>query len=88
MKIKKTALEKDLEAVKESIKALEEQSRSIGDSSVRSAMAIEEQNRIIAEKKRRWKARAAGQRISTGRYPLHRLRTLKRNGSLWRYARR
>ena len=49
-KIKKASLEKDLENVKESIKALEEQSRSIGDSSVKSAMAIEEQNRIIAEK--------------------------------------
>lgn len=50
MKIRITELIKDKEAVHESIRVLEEQSRSIGDSSVRSAMAIEEQKKIIAEK--------------------------------------
>lgn len=50
LKIRKTGLEKDIEAVRESIRSLEEQSRTIGDSSVKSAMAIEEQKRIISEK--------------------------------------
>ena len=50
--IRRAELEKDKEAVKASILVLEEQSRSIGDSSVQSAMAIEEQRKLIAEKER------------------------------------
>ncbi len=50
MKIRRTELEKDKAAVQESIRILEEQSRSIGDSSVKSALAIEEQRKIIGEK--------------------------------------
>ena len=50
LKIRRAELEKDREAAKESLSALEEQSRSIGDSSVKSAMAIEEQKKLIAER--------------------------------------
>ncbi len=50
LKIKRTGLEKDIESVRAGIKALEEQSKMIGDSSVRSAVAIEEQRRIIYQK--------------------------------------
>ena len=50
LKIRRAELEKDREAAKESLAALEEQSRSIGDSSVKSALAIEEQKKLIAEK--------------------------------------
>ena len=50
--IRRAELEKDKESVKASILMLEEQSRSIGDSSVQSAMAIEEQRKLIAEKER------------------------------------
>ncbi len=50
--IRRAELEKDKESVKASILVLEEQSRSIGDSSVQSAMAIEEQRKLIAEKER------------------------------------
>lgn len=51
-KIRQAQLEKDKEAAKESIRTLEERSRSIGDDSVRSAMAIEDQRKLIAEKER------------------------------------
>ncbi|MCI7767373.1 MAG: chromosome segregation protein SMC [Oscillospiraceae bacterium] len=50
LKIRRAELEKDREAAKESLAALEEQSRSIGDSSVKSALAIEEQKKLIAER--------------------------------------
>lgn len=50
LKIRRTELEKDKEAVKESIRLLEEQSRSIGDSSVKFAVQIEEQRKMIALK--------------------------------------
>lgn len=48
--LRKAGLEKDRQAALESLERLEEQSRSIGDSSVRSAMAIEEQRKLIDEK--------------------------------------
>ncbi len=50
LKIRRAELEKDRLSVKEGLAALEEQSRSIGDSSVKSAMDIEEQKKLIAEK--------------------------------------
>ncbi|MCI7233475.1 MAG: chromosome segregation protein SMC [Oscillospiraceae bacterium] len=59
LKIKRAELEKDREAAKESLAALEEQSRSIGDSSVKSAMAIEEQKKLIAEKEELIRTREA-----------------------------
>lgn len=50
MKIRQTELLKDKDALHESIRVLEEQSKNIGDSSVRSAMEIEQRRKTIAEK--------------------------------------
>lgn len=50
LKILQTKLEKDKDAVNESIRLLEEQSRNIGDSSVRSQMEIEKNRTVISEK--------------------------------------
>ncbi|MGN1089804.1 MAG: chromosome segregation protein SMC [Huintestinicola sp.] len=50
IKIHCTELEKDIYAARESIRMLEERSRSIGDGSVKSALAIEEQKKTIAER--------------------------------------
>lgn len=49
-KIRKAGLEKDIENAREALKNLEQQSLVIGDNSVRLAMGIEEQKKIIREK--------------------------------------
>lgn len=56
-KIRQTEIEKDIEAIRESIRVLEEQRRSIGDSSVKYAAEIEEYKRVIAEKEKLIKQR-------------------------------
>lgn len=51
-KIRKAGLLKDIENARENLRTLEEQSLIIGDNSVRLAMSIEEQRKLIAEKER------------------------------------
>lgn len=51
-RIRQTELEKDKDAARESIAALEEQSRNIGDSSVRISLDIEEKRRKIEENRK------------------------------------
>ncbi|MCM1524497.1 MAG: chromosome segregation protein SMC [Ruminococcus sp.] len=50
VRIRTAELERDKQSALESIERLEEQSRSIGDGSVKAALAIEEQRRLIEEK--------------------------------------
>ncbi len=49
-RIKQAELAKDIEAAEEYIRTLDEQSRNIGDSSVKNALAIEQQRKLISEK--------------------------------------
>ncbi|MGN0642567.1 MAG: chromosome segregation protein SMC [Huintestinicola sp.] len=52
IKIRRTELEKDKQTLIDAVAQLEEQSRNLGDAGVRTAMAIDEQKRIIEEKQR------------------------------------